>query len=99
MSIHHLDPKEISTALHEWYRVLRPRGQLVVAAWEGAGPIDYRGQFDLVALRYCRDEVVTWVRDAGFAVDRSTVLPVEGMPMKAVYLEGSKEPGRIQAPS
>lgn len=89
-AIHHIDPDGISTALREWHRVLQPGGQLIVAAWEGVGSIDYGGQFDVVALKYPKDEVVSWVRDAGFVVDRSTVEPVEGMPMEAVYVEGTK---------
>ena len=63
----------------------------MVATWEGAGPIDYGGHSDVVALRYSRDEVLAWVEEAGFVADRCTVEPVEGMPMKALYLEGTKE--------
>jgi len=46
--IHHIDPKKVLAALKEWHRVLRPGGQLVVAAWEGDGPIDYGSVSDVV---------------------------------------------------
>ena len=64
---------------------------MVVAAWEGTGPIDYGGEADVLALRYTGDEIVAWAETAGFAVDRCVVEPVEGMPMKGVYLEGAKK--------
>ena len=90
-AIHHIGPEEIITALQEWHRVLRTGGQIVLAAWEGHGPIDYGGVSDVVALRYRRDEIAAWVRTVGFAVDRCLVEAVEGMSMKAIYLEGTKE--------
>jgi len=90
-AIHHLDPEDVLLALRESWRVLGPGGQLVVAAWEGTGPIDYGGEADVLALRYTRDEIVAWAETAGFAVDRCVVEPVEGMPMKGVYLEGAKK--------
>ena len=89
-AIHHADARDVRTALDEWHRVLRPGGQLVVAAWEGTGPIDYGSHSDVVALRYSEDEVVAWAREAGFAVNRCVVEPVEEIPMKAIYLEGTK---------
>jgi ubiquinone/menaquinone biosynthesis C-methylase UbiE len=90
-AIHHADSEGVRAALQEWYRVLRPGGQLVVATWEGTGPIDYGSHSDLVALRYTKAEVVAWTREAGFVVDRCVVEPVEEMPMDAIYLEGTKE--------
>ena len=90
-AIHHIDPKEILKALQEWHRVLRPGGQLLVAAWEGTGPIDYGEESDLVALRYTKDEVVACVHKAGFVVSRCVVEPVAEMAMDAIYLEGSKK--------
>jgi ubiquinone/menaquinone biosynthesis C-methylase UbiE len=90
-AIHHIDAREIVAVLREWHRVLGRGGQLVLAAWEGTGPIDYGDESDVVALRYRKEEVATWAREADFVVDRCVVDPVEGMPMKAVYLEGTKE--------
>ncbi len=89
-AIHHLDRMGVATALGEWHRVLRPGGQLLVAAWEGEGPIDYGGESDVVALRYGRDNLVCWAQETGFAVDRRVVDPVEEMPMDAIYLEGTR---------
>jgi len=90
-AIHHADSEDVRVALEEWHRVLRPGGQLLVAAWEGTGPIDYGSHSDVVALRYTRDEVVAWVQEAGFVVNRCVVEPVEEIPMQAIYLEGTKE--------
>ncbi len=89
-AIHHLNPGDVQAALHEWGRVLQDGGQLVVAAWEGVGLIDYGDASDVAALRYRKEEVVGWAQAAGFVVDRCMVEPVEGMPMDAVYLEGRK---------
>lgn len=89
-AIHHIAPKEISLALQQWHRVLRVGGQLVLATWEGTGPIDYGGKSDVVALRYSRDEITAWAQAAGFVVDRCVVEPVEEIPMDGIYLEGTK---------
>ena len=78
-------------ALKEWHRVLQSGGQLVVAAWEGAGSIDYGDQSDVVALRYRKKELTAWATEAGFVVNRCIVDPVDGMAMDAVYLEGAKK--------
>lgn len=88
-AIHHLAPEGVVTAIREWRRILTQGGQLVIAAWEGAGPIDYGGASDVVALRYSRRQVADWVDENGFVVDRSVVEPVEDMPMEAVYLEAT----------
>lgn len=89
-AIHHVDPKEVLAALQEWRRVLRPGGQLLLAAWEGTGPIDYGSASDVVALRYTKDEVAAWAQQARFVVNRCVVEPVEEIPMDAVYLEGTR---------
>ena len=87
--LHHLDPEEIAPTLRRWRRALRPAGQLVVATWEGEGPIDYGGASDVVALRYRAGQLEAWASDAGFQVDRCRVEPIEGMEMDAVILEGT----------
>ena len=89
-AIHHIGPEEVLVALQEWHRVLRPGGQLVIAAWEGKGAIDYGDMSAVVALRYTQDEIVAWTQEAGFIVDRCVVEAVEEIPMEAVYLEGTK---------
>ncbi len=88
-AIHHIEPPGIAAALREWHRVLEPGGQLVIAAWEGTGPIGYGDQSDVVALRYRDKEIVAWAESTDFTVERCIVEPVEGMPMQAVYLEGT----------
>lgn len=89
-AIHHLDPEAAGRALREWHRVLAPAGELLVAAWEGAGAVDYGEAADLVAFRYGREEIEGWAQAAGFAVSRCVVEPVMGIAMDAVYLEGVK---------
>lgn len=89
-AIHHLDTEGVRVALAEWHRVLRPGGQLIVAAWEGTGAIDYGDESDIVALRYHADELTSLTRAAGFTVARCVIEPVEEIPMDAIYLEGVK---------
>ena len=93
-AIHHIGPEDVVMALQDWHRVLGPGGKLVIAAWEGTGPIDYGGAFDLVALRYSQEEIAHWVQESGFVVNRYVVEPVEEMPMEAVYLEATKQTTR-----
>lgn len=89
-ALHHLDAAAAQDAVREWYRVLRSSGQLVVATWEGAGPVDYGEESDIVAFRYGRQELSAWVESAGFEITRCEVEPVEEIPMDAIYLEGVK---------
>lgn len=88
-AVHHLGPEQVEIAVVEWRRVLQRGGQLVVAAWEGQGTIDYSTESDVVALRYTKEELSGWVRQAGFGVDRCVVEPVAQIPMEAIYLDGS----------
>ena len=89
-ALHHVDLDGMRACFVEWHRVLRPGGQLLVATWEGEGPIDYGGEADIVALRYGADQVGEAARAAGFRVDECTVAPVEGMEMDAVYVEATR---------
>ncbi len=89
-ALHHLDPGGVREALTEWYRVLGTGGQLVVAAWEGAGSIDYGDSSDIVALRYHSGELTEFAQSAGLAVTNCLVEPVEEIPMDAIYLEAMK---------
>ena len=86
-AVHHLDQDDVLLAAKEWHRVLCTGGQLVVAAWEGTGPIDYGEQSDIVAFRYTSTELASWFEEANFLVQRCVVEPVEGFPMDAAYLE------------
>lgn len=89
-ALHHLDPDGAHKAISEWFRVLRSRGQLVVATWEGSGTVDYGDEADVVAFRYSRQELSAWVESAGFEITRCVVEPVDEIPMDAIYLEGVK---------
>lgn len=89
-AIHHLDPYKVVNALEEWNRVLQKKGQLLLATWEGTGSIDYGDETDVVALRFKKSEIESWVTEAGFTIDRCIIEPVEEIPMDAIYLEASK---------
>ena len=89
-SIHHLDARGVRCALREWHRVTRASGQLLLAAWEGVGTIDYGDVSDVVAFRYANPELNAWIQEAGFAITRNVVEPVEGMTMDAIVLEGTR---------
>lgn len=89
-ALHHLDSDNILLAFKEWNRILCINGQLVIAAWEGKGSVDYGDDSDVVALRYSPEEITSWAIANGFAVTRCTVEPVEDFPMQAIYLEAGK---------
>ncbi len=90
-ALHHLDQQGVLRAAKEWHRVLCPGGQLVVAAWEGTGPVDYGEESKIVAFRYSSSELVSWFEEARFRVQRCVVEPVGDFPTDAVYLECVKE--------
>ncbi len=90
-AVHHLDPDGVRLALHEWHRVLTPGGQLLLAAWEGAGPIDYGEHSDIVAFRINAEELSFWAHSAGFVVSHCAVEPVEGMEMDAIYMYATRQ--------
>ncbi len=86
-AVHHLDAARLRMAFEQWCRVLGPGGQLLVAAWEGSGEIDYGDESKIIALRYTAAELSAFSEGAGFSVTRCTVEPVEDFPMDAIYLE------------
>jgi ubiquinone/menaquinone biosynthesis C-methylase UbiE len=86
-AVHHLSAASVREAMHEWYRVLAPGGQLLLAAWEGAGPIDYGEASDIVAIRYTAGKLSALAGEVGFEVVSCAVKPVDEFPMDAVYLE------------
>lgn len=90
-AIHHLDPDGVLSTFHEWRRVIASGGQLLLAAWEGTGAIDYGAHSDIVALRFTSEEISRWAKSAGFAVSRCVTEPVEGMEMDAVYLAAARQ--------
>ena len=89
-AIHHIDVADIEKSLREWNRILVPGGQLVLAAWEGNGPIDYGDTSDVVALKYSRKQIQAWVEANGFSVTRLTVERIEDLGLDAAYIEASK---------
>ena len=90
-ALHHVNSVDVRLVFREWFRILGPGGQLVVATWEGDGAIDYGGESDIVALRYSGKEIAAWAEEAGFVITRCVVEPVEDFPMDAVYLEAVRE--------
>jgi ubiquinone/menaquinone biosynthesis C-methylase UbiE len=89
-ALHHLSPDDVAAAFQEWARVLVPRGLLIVAAWEGSGPIDYGASSDVVAFRYRQRDLEGWLKQSGLLIERSAAELVKEMAMDAVYLDGRK---------
>ena len=89
-ALHHVDAAGMDTCFREWHRVLTAGGQLLVATWEGEGPIDYGGQTDVLALRYRPDQVAESAEAAGFCVDKCKVSAIEEMEMDAVFMSATK---------
>jgi ubiquinone/menaquinone biosynthesis C-methylase UbiE len=89
-AIHHLDPAEVAIALLEWHRVLVPNGHLLLAAWEGVGPINYGDESDIIANKHLCDELTSLAESAGFKITRSSIEPIEELSMDAVYLDAIK---------
>ena len=89
-SIHHLESDEVKSSLKECHRILRAGGRLVLAAWEGAGVIDYGGASDVIACKHGKLELMAWLDECGYRLERSRVDAVEDMGMDAVYLDAEK---------
>lgn len=90
-AIHHLTKMELGAAVGEWHRLLKSGGQLVMAAWEGVGEIDYGEESDLIAYKYTENELKKLLRKNGFSVDRCVVETIEEMSMEAVYIDATCE--------
>lgn len=88
---HHLDKTDLQMAMAEWYRVLVKGGRLLLAAWEGSGPIDYGDSADIIALRYTKSELSQLAESASFTVTDCVVKPVDDFPMDAIYLHCRKD--------
>jgi ubiquinone/menaquinone biosynthesis C-methylase UbiE len=88
---HHLDLSGVSDACKEWHRVLIDGGQLVLAAWEGSGAIDYGEHADLVAVRHKAVDLQKILADIGFDELKCDVEFDEEMAMDAVYIEACKK--------
>lgn len=88
-SLHHLELNAVKQALIEWRRILQPGGQLVIAAWEGTGEIDYGSHSDIRAFNHSAADMRSWVEAAGFDIDRCKTEQVEDMGMDALYLEAT----------
>ena len=89
-ALHHVDAEGVNRCFVEWFRILGSGGQVLVAAWEGDGPIDYGDAGDIVAMRYRADEFAEAATSAGFRIDSCLVRPVEEMEMDAAYLVGTR---------
>lgn len=88
-AIHHVDRCGLKRCLNEWKRVLVTGGQLVLAAWEGSGSIDYGEHSDVVARRYLDSDVKEAAALAGFQIVHCLISPVDGFDMDAVHLLAS----------
>ncbi len=89
-SLHHIGAAELADCFTEWNRVLVLRGQLVIAAWEGEGTIDYGDQSDILTQRYKESELMDALKAANFQIESHSVQPVEGFEMDAVHVIASK---------
>jgi ubiquinone/menaquinone biosynthesis C-methylase UbiE len=89
-AIHHISPRDVLISLQEWHRVLAECGQLIIAAWEGNGLIDYGEQSDILAYKFSKNEIENWLSKSGFMIDRLVIEFIEEMEMNAVYLEATK---------
>lgn len=87
---HHIDMEGVIKALGQWHRVLRPGGQLLLATWEGTGPIDYGGSSEMVALLHTRHDLKASLESAGYRIDHMDVESVEELGLDAAYIEATR---------
>ena len=89
-ALHHLGEAGVKSALQEWHRVLVPGGQLVLAAWEGEGAIDYGASTDIVAFNHSHTMLSSMLEACGYSVQRCKVETIQEMGMDAVYIEATR---------
>lgn len=89
-AIHHVDVDSFRQCLLEWHRILAPGGYLLLAAWEGQGPIDYGDASDVIARRYRLSEIVEGIASVGLQVERQSVQDVDDFDMDAVHVLATK---------
>ncbi len=89
-SLQHIGPAELPDCFAEWHRVLVPNGQLLIAAWEGAGAIDYGEQSAILTRRYRASELIEPIAAVGLHVESQETRPVDGFEMDAVHITATK---------
>jgi len=89
-SLHHIGATESVGCFTEWHRVLVPTGNLVVAAWEGEGAIDYGDHSEIMSHRYKDSELIEATEAVGFQTESHSVRPIEGFEMDAVLVTATK---------
>ena len=89
-AIHHIDEAILKTTLIEWKRVLQQKGQLILAAWEGQGSIDYGEHSDIMAVKHDEKTLLAMIAAAGFSINQYKVELIKEMDMNAIYIEASK---------
>lgn len=89
-AVHHLSAHELPIVVQNWAQHLKTGGNVVIAAWEGEGEIDYGESADIIAYRYALADVASWFENAGLKVEKAVVYPIEEFPMDAVLVEASK---------
>lgn len=69
-AVHHLKADQAAEAVRRWASLLAPGGKLFLAGWEGSGDMDCGEDApkDLVARKYSRATLESWLTDAGLAV-------------------------------
>lgn len=89
-AIHHLNSEDLLTTFKEWSRVLCRQGQMILAAWEGTGLIDYGDEIDVVAHKYTMKEIESRLIESGFVIEYRKIEAYEDLQMDAVYLAANK---------
>ncbi len=70
--------------------MLTPGGQLILAALEGTGSVDYGVDSDHIAIKYSASDLQAIMSDNGVVVDRCQVETIEEMSMDTVYIDATR---------